>query len=231
MTRDIAFRDGAVELRRCGACSLVFQHPLPEPETVADLYTDAYENASAGYFAKPESKLARARRRMRQLSRYVKGGRFLDVGCNGGFMVEAARERGFAAAGLDLDPVSIAYARKHFPDNDFRVGPVEEFAPDEPFDAVYCSEVIEHVPAVDAFVAAIARLMHPGAVLYLTTPDFDHWRRPRDLEAWDAFCPPSHCLYFNRRSLESLLARHGLRVIRRRFAWKPGIKVFARKSG
>ena len=146
-------------------------------------------------------------------------------------MVEAARELGFEATGIDLDPVSVAYAREHFPLNSFFHGPAEGFAPGETlFDAVYCSEVIEHVPDANAFVAALPRLMAPGAVLYLTTPDIGHWRRPRRLERWDAFCPPAHCLYFSPANLTRLLARHALVVVRRRFAWKPGIKLFARKS-
>ena len=99
-----------------------------------------------------------------------------------------------------------------------------------PYDLVYCSEVIEHSPDVNRFVAAIAPLLAPGAALFLTTPDIGHWRRPRDITAWDAFCPPSHCLYFSPANLARLLARHGLRIVRRRPAFKPGIKVLARKS-
>ena len=218
------------DLRRCRDCSLVFIDPLPEPATIAALYTNAYDDASSGYFSKPERKLARSRGRIRHLARHVAGGRFLDVGCNGGFMVEAAREAGFEATGLDLDPVSLDYARRRFPGSTFMHSTVEALqAEAEPFDAVYCSEVIEHVPAVDRFVAALAGLMRPGAVLYLTTPDFGHWRRPRDLDRWDAFCPPDHCLYFDRESLGRLLERHGLGVFRRRPALKPGIKLLARK--
>ncbi len=193
------------------------------------LYTDAYHEASSGYFSKPERKLARSRGRIRHLARYVSGGRFLDVGCNGGFMVEAAREVGFAATGIDLDPVSLDYARRHFPGSTYLHTTIEALEA-EPFDAIYCSEVIEHVPMVDRFVAALSALMRPGAILYLTTPDFGHWRRPKDLERWDAFCPPDHCLYFDPASLTRLLERHGLTVFRRRLALKPGIKLLARKT-
>jgi 2-polyprenyl-3-methyl-5-hydroxy-6-metoxy-1,4-benzoquinol methylase len=177
--------------------------------------------------------MRRARRRMRYLSRFVPGGAFLDIGCNGGFMVEAARERGFDAQGLDIDGVSIAYARRHYPKNTFFHGTIESYTavPEAlRFDLVYCSEVIEHLPDVQGFTAAVAGLLRPGGVFFVTTPDISHWRRPRDLPAWDAFCPPSHCIYFNPDSLRLLLERHGLRVVRRRLALKPGIKLICRKS-
>ena len=67
-------------------------------------------------------------------------------------------------------------------------------------------------------------------MLYLTPPDVAHWGRPRDLAQWGAYTPPEHCLYFTSLSLARLLYRHGLGATRRRIAWKPGIKVLARKS-
>ena len=224
------------ELFRCAACGLVYLDPMPTAEEIAALYTDAYRGASDGYFRKTGAKMRRSRRRARALARLAPdsgSGRprgLLDVGANGGFMVEAARELGFEAVGLDIDPVSVEFARTSFAANRFHLSTVEQFGATEPavFDAVYCSEVIEHVTDANAFVGAIARLMRPGAVLYLTTPDIGHWRRPGNITAWDGFCPPAHCLYFSPASLGRLLARHGLRTVRRRFAWKPGIKLIAR---
>ncbi len=224
--------DGMV-LVRCRDCGAVHMQPMPSPENLAGVYDDAYAGATTGYFAKVDAKMRRSRHRVRRLRRHIGGGRFLDVGCSGGFMVEAAREHGFEAHGVELDPVSVAYARKHFPANGYFQGTVQAFAEsggmESPFDAVYCSKVIEHVPESRPFVAAIAGLMRPGAVLYITTPDISHWRRPRDLTEWDGFCPPSHCIYFNPASLSALLAAHGLAVFKRFAAWKPGIKLLARK--
>jgi SAM-dependent methyltransferase len=219
------------DLFRCGDCASVYVFPPPSAATTHALYVDAYEGATSGYFAKVEKKLRRSRGRLAQLRRHVKGGRFLDVGCNGGFVVEAAREAGFKAFGLDLDPVSIAYAKRHYPQNVFVCGPVQSLnEPDESFDLLYCSEVIEHVPETHDFLAAVARLLKPGGIFYVTTPDISHWRVPKDVTRWDAFCPPSHCVFFTPASLTAALARHGLRVVKRRPAFKPGIKLLARKA-
>ncbi len=219
-------------LRRCPDCGLVFMDPMPDAATISALYTDAYKEATEGYFAKVESRMRRCRGRARWLARRAPGRRFLDVGCNGGFMAEAMRERDFETLGIDPDPVSIAWAREHYPGNRFYITSAERFVPEgEPFDVVYCSEVIEHSADVNRFVSSIAALMAPGGVLFLTTPDISHWRRPRDLAEWDGFAPPSHCLYFSPSNLARLLSRHGLRIVHHRPAFKPGIKVLARKAG
>lgn len=221
----------SMELFRCSTCELVYLDPLPNVDTQLALYTDAYQGATDSYFKKPASKLRRSRGRAKQLARYVKPpALFLDVGANGGFMVEAAREQGFIAHGLEPDPVSISYAKKHYPLNSYHQGFLEQFEPNNlQFDAIYCSEVIEHSPTPRAFVAAFNRLMKLNGVLYLTTPEIDHWLREKDVTQWVGFCPPSHCIYFNRNNITRLLNEFGFEVLRFRFGVKPGIKLFARK--
>ena len=222
-------------LLACRACGTVHLHPRPSRAEVQALYTDAYQGATESYFAKVDKKLRRSRRRMAALARlistsHISPPRFLDIGCSGGFMVEAARERGFAAHGLDIDPVSIDYARQHYPANAFALSTLEDFARAAPhFDLIYSSEVIEHLADPGRFLAAVYQLLKPNGLFFLTTPDISHWRRPRDVTLWDGFCPPSHCVFFTPDSLTTLLRRVGFVDIRRRLALKPGIKLTCRK--
>src|SRR5690606_31561687 len=147
------------------------------------------------------------------------------------FMVEAAREQGFVAAGIEPDRMAVEFARTAYPRNEYFEGLLETADLGErQFDVIYCSEVIEHAPDCHAFLTRLTAIMKDGGLLYLTTPDIDHWRRPKNILEWDGFAPPGHCLYFNPTNLEMLLARHGLAVVRRSFAWKPGIKLYARKA-
>ena len=234
-----------MDVVRCQNCKLVYVDPMPDFDLQEDMYTDAYDGAEIGYFAKVDKKLKRSAGRVRTLKRNLaksaaangRTPRLLDIGANGGFLVEAARRQGFESWGLELDPVSVAYAKKEFPENQFHQGLIEHFAPTDEvgdpilFDALYCSEVIEHVPNPHEFVEAMARLAAPGAVLYLTTPDINHWRVPKDLLQWDAFGPPSHCLYFSPANLTGLIGKYGFSLIRRRMAFKPGIKLIGRFEG
>jgi 2-polyprenyl-3-methyl-5-hydroxy-6-metoxy-1,4-benzoquinol methylase len=205
---------------------------LPTPELSKALHTDAYDGARSGYFAKVDTKMRRSRHRLRLLRKYVSGRRFLDVGCSGGFMVEAAREAGYEATGLDIDVVSIDYAREHFPEIALFNRTVEEFRAlySGKFDLIYCSEVIEHVPQPRPFMSAIAELLAPGGILFITTPDISHWRVPKDIRTWIGFAPPAHCVYFTPDSLIRLIEDVGLRLIRRRWAFKPGIKLICGKK-
>ena len=223
-----ATKDGLC-LYKCESCGLVYLDPMLSLESVSNLYSDAYCGTTTGYFAKADKKLRRARRLLKKIRNKASGNKFLDVGCNGGFTMEAARETGFAAHGIELDGASLDYARKNFPGNDYFQGTVQQYQTTMQFDVVYCSEVIEHVSDVNSFLSAIAQLMKPNALLYLTTPDIGHWRRPKNIYEWDAFCPPSHCLYFNPSNLAKLLVSHGFDIIKVRWAWKPGIRLYAKR--
>ena len=232
------------QYRRCTGCGLVFLSPMLNADELAALYANPDSGGTRAYFRKETSKLRRAPGRVRHLTKAMTGGKnstngrlFLDVGCSGGFMTQAAMAAGFTTWGIDPDGDAVAHAEEHYPGATYRVGGLTEFAAEfasqtkDRFDAVYCSEVLEHVADANAFIGAIASVMAEGGVLYLTTPDIGHWRRPKNLPDWDVFTPPHHCLFFSIGNLTRLMARHGLEIQHRQWAFKPGLKVLARKVG
>ncbi len=137
-------------------------------------------------------------------------------------MVEAARERGLDAHGVDVDPVSIDYARRHYPRGTLHAGTIEQLSDAlGSFDLVYCSEVIEHVPHARAFISALAAITKPGGYLFLTTPDV--YRTP------SAFHDPGHCVFYERRGLIGAMRLAGLRHVLTIPQVKPGLKVLFRR--
>jgi 2-polyprenyl-3-methyl-5-hydroxy-6-metoxy-1,4-benzoquinol methylase len=220
----------ACSLYRCEKCHTTFVSPYISSEQVTDLYNSSIDRASSELITRLDKKMRRARRRAKHLKNYTGGNRFLDVGSNVGFMVEAARENGFTAEGVEVDPNYVATAKKNFPKNTFSQGMIEDYTSSGgPFDLVYCSEVIEHVPNSRPFAEALAGQVRPGGYLYITTPDISHWRIPGDIAKWDAFCPPSHCVFFTPDSLKNLFLENGLVLKKKYIAFKPGIKMIFQK--
>ena len=141
-------------------------------------------------------------------------GDFLDVGSNYGFMTEVAAQAGFRATGLEVNPGLAAHARMTYPQHPTVCSPLETFDPGGVrFDAVYCSEVIEHVTDPRRFLQALARLMRQGGVLLLTTPHIREYRR----RGYTRMQAPDHKLYFNRGNLRCLLCECGFERVRFRF--------------
>jgi len=211
---------------RCLACGLVLINPRPPRAALHAHYDATY---SAGYTRKADKKRRRSRRRVQRLTReFGLAGRWLDVGCSAGFVVEAAAAAGFEAHGVDIEAAGIDYGRRELGLTHLACGTLEaQHYPDAHFAAVSAYDVIEHVPDLALFLRELKRLLAPGGVLELGTPDLGHWRVPRALENWPEFKPSEHLYYFDRRTLTRLLARHGFAVARVRFALKPGLKLCA----
>src|SRR4029077_3792404 len=94
--------------------------------------------------------------------------RILDVACGTGYGTAM-----LGAVGADLSFEALRYARRH---------PAAYVASDAArlpfgrrFDAVVSFETIEHVPDPGRFVAECARVLRPGGLLLVSTPNRDLW--------------------------------------------------------
>lgn len=216
----------------CVDCDLFYVSPMPSEAQLHAFYQDYHK--SRQYQSKLKSKIKRARKRIRFASLWRGRGSFLDVGCNVGFAVEAARSLGFDAKGIDVDQDGISAAKAQFPNCAFEDIAIEQLAQrGDNFDFIYCSEVIEHLSGLDSFVQGLAGVMHSKSLLFMTTPDARHRSLARDLNAlmsWDSIRPPEHLMYFSRSSLTAVLQRNGLRIKRFQFSSKPTLKVLIERA-
>jgi SAM-dependent methyltransferase len=215
-------------LVKCADCSFRFVDPMPSGE-VLDAYYGRYW-ANEKNVRNADRKLRKFGRLLAPLKARKAGQTFLDVGCNIGFGVEAARQLGYTAKGIDLSGDAIERARVLYPQNTFDVAPVQELAASgAAFDAVLCREVVEHLTEIESFFEALAKVTRPGGRLMLTTPDAAHSAVPRDFVEWKEVIPPEHLCFFDQDTLGRMLGRHGFRIARRLFTFKPSLRVIAEK--
>ena len=108
----------------------------------------------------------------------AQGLRVLDVGCGKGYGTAILSKTASEVLGLDLNPQSLAEARKHFetPKTQFESQDVTRPAPSlGKFDLITAFEVIEHLPPslTDDFLLGLGRLLTPQGRLLLSTPNHD----------------------------------------------------------
>ncbi|HEX5630676.1 MAG TPA: flippase-like domain-containing protein, partial [Acidimicrobiia bacterium] len=135
-----------------------------------------------------------------------------EVGCAYGMFLEAAKERGYAVAGLEFSAVAAGVASERL-GTTIHVGEVVDLPPAD-HDVVAFWDTIEHVPDPRAFLDAAVALIRPGGIVALSCPRFDSLAARVLRKRWWTLKPHKHIWHFTRSDLRRLLAETGLEEIR-----------------
>lgn len=210
----------------CRACGFAHVVPLPDPEAMARAYREAYYSQE-----KPDALAHQTEdrawldlvhgERAALLAEHLggaRGKRILDVGCGGGFFLDACRRAGFAVHGVEPARQAAAHAR-----DVLGLAVTEGFLDDAAaaalprFDAVHAAEVLEHLPDPAGMLRRIHGLLAPGGLLLVSLPNDGNplqaaAERALALSPW-WLAPPHHLNYFTPASIAALLARQGFQVL------------------
>jgi len=202
---------------RCGVCDLVYVNPtfnevhyqsvyasVEYQEIVRDLGISSHEYRVRRFGGERVGIMEKYLQ-----SRHGQSVHYLDVGCSTGFVVEAARDRGWRSIGIDLNPSAIEFGRCR--GLDLRTVALEDsgFASGS-FDAISLFDVLEHLLAPLRTLRACIDLLAPGGILFLYVPNYDS--ASRLLMGSDAhFIWPTHHLnYYTPATMRDLMSRNSL---------------------
>lgn len=133
----------------------------------------------------------------------------LDVGCGAIAPYVAHLESlGKCVVGIDFAYHFLALARQKGQSRGVQGDATALPFPDASFDAIICSETLEHIPDDRRAVAEIHRVLRPGGLLFLTVPNYWHamrfvagfWGNPRWLDLQEG-----HIREYNRAWVDRLL--------------------------
>ena len=136
------------------------EHPLIDdkaPETLSEkclhlMHVKAYDEAAA-----------------RAAGRDV-----LDVGCNTGYGTVRLVQEARSVTGVDVSPAAVAAARTREGGESVRFEVIDGLGlpfPDHSFDLVTSFQVVEHVADPGPYLREIRRVLRPGGIAILTTPN------------------------------------------------------------
>ncbi len=101
-------------------------------------------------------------------------GRILDVGCGNGVISRHLGNAGFNVLGIDVSDKTIEAARliTHLPNVQFMKKSAEELvASGEKYDAVICSEVLEHLQQPGLLLDVLSQSLAEKGILIITVPN------------------------------------------------------------
>lgn len=163
--------------------------------------------------------------------------RLLDVGCGNGNYLEFARRAGWQVQGLDFDPLAVAAARAR--GLDVFEGTIKFLAAEQAcFDRITLSHILEHVYDPWDLLADCYRLLKPGGVLWLETPNIGSNGQAVFGPNWRGLEPPRHLHIFSRKLLRDKLTEIGFSNVLDCFSsfatgamWRESRLIVAKASG
>ncbi len=100
-------------------------------------------------------------------------GKLIVIGCGSKREMTLASSIHSEVWGIDISELAIEKTRKNFPGYNYKVMDASNMTFEEnTFDVVVCSEVIEHLPDQNGFLASVAKIVKPGGTFILTTPNW-----------------------------------------------------------
>jgi SAM-dependent methyltransferase len=147
----------------------------------------------------------------------VAGRRVLDLGSGEGFGAALLADSATAVTGVDVDERAVAHSLANYeaPNLEYREASAVDLSAfrDASFDAVVAFEMIEHVSEHEQVLAEIGRVLAPGGILVMSTPERRAYSEDRD------FVNPHHARELTQDEFTTLL--------RSRFR---GLALFAQRA-
>ena len=153
---------------QCRNCHLIYVNPI---EKASKINGDYSQRGSADASIIRRSRLHATKSQVQLIKKHNNGANLLDIGCGEGFFLSNASKAGYNAKGIELSQDAVAYAKKEFR-LDIETKPLEELQfPENHFDVVTLWVVLEHVPYPLTILKEVHRILRPGGLLAVSTPD------------------------------------------------------------
>jgi len=170
-----AHQSGAGEktaIVRCSNCTHQYPNPMPFPRAKLDeLYVNA-ETYFQGHDLEKKKEMGRDLMRKFE-SKLGRKGSFLDVGCGVGEILWAAQDEGWDAEGVDPSAEFVKIGRETLNVNS-KVTTLEDASyPEDSFDAISMSSLIEHLYDPYSTLKEINRVLKPNGWLWFDAPNED----------------------------------------------------------
>ncbi len=170
-------------LVRCEHCSLQYVlHNLSNEEidsfyNVPEYFNSEYAGGAVKDYASSRvEQEEKAHAALRVIKKYKPKGKFLDIGCAGGYLVALAKSfYGYDSYGAELSQLMVEYGTKELGVT-IHNGTIYDLPADwGNFDVIYLGDVLEHVPDPHRFLQAIRARLSPGGLVVFEVPMTYNW--------------------------------------------------------
>jgi len=215
---ELVFEKDGFSHVKCKICGLVYVNPrlddiINNQNIIGNNFISEHdginETAQIDYSGK---RMLRLQREARGYLKYKTKGHIIDIGCGAGGFLKAARDTGWNyPEGIEIVETIAEYARKFFP---VHTKPIEDtYLQENHFDVARLNNVIEHLSDPKRVVSEIFRILRPGGLFVLSTPNIDSISVKMCGKKWQYFGGDDHIYLFSPETLKRMLNEAGFEII------------------
>jgi predicted SAM-dependent methyltransferase len=200
-------RFNATGLVKCTNCGLVFSKWIPTEQFLMDFYNQYPEYQHWNSITS-----MRYRTLMDSFEKYRKTNNLLEVGSGEGFFLDEAKAKNWNVHGTEFIDRFIERCRERGISMERGMLDVSKYEPNS-MDIIIWIEVIEHINNPIEELEKFNKLLRPGGIVYLTTPNFNSLSRLALKDKLNLIQYPNHLTYYTPSSLRYLFEHNGFRKI------------------
>lgn len=198
-------KNNGVEILKCSKCGFGITKDFVKPDYAhyhRDQIYEQNENQFKNIF----------KRIVKDVLRYKKSGKALDVGSSTGILLSLFEQRGWEVQGIEPSEEASSNAdRLGIPtiNNSFEKANLNL----DSFDVIVVDHVLEHMMDLDEVLGKVSRILKNDGVLVVNVPNFGSLSARLNGVSWEYVLPQEHLWHFTYQSLETLLKKHGFKVL------------------
>lgn len=210
-------------LVKCNKCELILLNPRPTTESISKLYQEIYyPDGIPQILPKLETKMWKMI--LKKIWRKISGqyideivsqaeGKVLDIGCGNGHILLPLKKKGCETFGVEINPT----CAKNCNDLGLKVfcGTLEDAElPEDFFDMVIISQVLEHIPSPKQTLREIHRILKQDGKLFIYCPNTQSYLSMFFGKYWHGWHVPFHFYEFTQQTVRRLARKTGFKIIR-----------------
>lgn len=215
---NFVFEKNGYKIFECKDCHAQFcELDIDEDTYLKKVYSDAYftdgKDGYPDYLQEKNILIQHGRWYAHIIEKFISPGVMLDVGAAAGFLMQGFREHGWTCTGLEPNLHMTQYGKQNLGLHMVQ-GDIEHYKVPEKYDLVSMIQVIGHIFDLNQALHNISNLINQNGILLIESWDrgsaaAKFWGRK-----WHEYSPPSVINYYTKKSLNSILERHGFKPLK-----------------
>lgn len=214
---EIVFKDfNGIIIARCQNCGLL-------KTIVSKNNFDAKQSRGAMYEEKKGLFISLFNPIVKEILKYKKSGKLLDVGCSSGLMLELLQQKGFKVYGIEPNKNAYKIANRKFPKHIFCTTLTGCYcvilhSSKLKFDVIIFNHVLEHIEKVHEQLEIAKKLLQPDGLLVIGVPNTRNIIFYLRKKYWEYLMPKEHVWHFSDQYIIRLLNQHGFSVVSKQYS-------------